>query len=41
MNDKQIIVFVAIKPGLPNPWPVGHIWPVKLFCVARKVFLRG
>ena len=20
--------------GLPNPWPAGHIWPVKLFCVA-------
>ena len=27
--------------GLPNPWPEGHIWPTKLFCVARKVFLRG
>ena len=41
INDKQIIVFIATKPGLPNPWPLGHIWPVKLFCVARKVVLRG
>ena len=41
INDKQIIVFIAIKPGLPNPWPLGHIWPAKLFCVARKVVLRG
>ena len=41
INDKQIIVFIAIKPELPNPWPVDHIWPTKLFCVARKVFLRG
>ena len=22
INDKQIIVFIAIKPGLPNPWAI-------------------
>ena len=27
--------------GLPNPWRAGHICPAKMFCVARKVFLRG
>ena len=41
IKEKQMVVFIAIKPGLPNPWPVGHIWPAKLFCVARKIFLRG
>ena len=35
------MIINANKAGQPNPWTAGHIWSAKLFCVARKVFLRG
>ena len=31
----------SFRLGLPNTWPAGHIWPAKLFCVAREAVLRG
>ena len=29
------------KSGVTNTWPAGHIWPAKVFRVARATFKRN
>jgi len=27
------------RPGISNTWPKGRMWPARVFCAARHVFL--
>ena len=33
---KFVLALNGFKPGVPNPWPAGHLWPARHICVARE-----